>query len=296
MYFWTLLISVIIVFISPLILLMIAFYRNPLEVFQTFQRGILFIKGYRKNWFYTGADKMVYYKAGKGEKVILIHGFMVNATNWTAIAPKLKKKYEVIIPELPGHGGSPWTKSKNLEELGDVILAFLLEISENEQVTLVGSSMGGAVAFQFALDYPERVKNLIVINSAGLEWKIDKKILLPQNREEAQYKIHGIINPKLNLPNFFLDAILKQVTPDFENLLKSAISTPEHFMDNQFQNLKIKPHVLWGEKDGLFPMPYAEKLLTLLPDYEFKTFPKDAHVPHNTNPEEMLSYIYGVVG
>lgn len=271
------------------------FFWNPVSFFQRIHRGLISVSGYDYKWFDTQHEKIGYFVGGKGENMILVHGFMVHAGNWSTIAPKLKKNFRVTIPDLPGHGKSPWTVSRNLEELGESILEFLLAKTEDEAAILIGNSMGGAIVFQFALEYPERVKQLIVINSAGLEWELDRNLLLPKDRKNALRKIQAIVNPKLSPPAFFLDALVKETTIDFENLLEDALSSSDYFLNQKLKDLTIKPYVLWGEKDGLFPMNYAQELLKLLPDYDFKTFPKDAHVPHNTNPKETLEHLHYII-
>lgn len=283
-------ISISILFIF--LIIGILFFKNPIAFFQKIQRGLISISGYDYKWFQTTHEKIGYFEGGKGENLILVHGFMVHAGNWSNIAPQLKKDFHVTIPDLPGHGESPWTTSRNLEELGESILEFLLAKTEKEPAILVGSSMGGAIVFQFALEHPERVKQLIVINSAGLEWELDKDLLLPKNRKNALRKVRAIVDPKLKVPGFFLDALAKETTIEFENLLEDALSSSDYFLNQQLKDLKIKPYVLWGEKDGLFPMDYANELLKLLPDYDFKSFPNDAHVPHNTNPKAVLDYFH----
>lgn len=271
------------------------FFQNPIRFFQRIHRGLISVSGYDYKWFDTQHEKIGYFEGGEGENMILVHGFMVHAGNWSTIAPKLKKDFRVTIPDLPGHGKSPWTASRNLEELGESILEFLLAKTEDEPAILIGNSMGGAIVFQFALEYPERVKQLIVINSAGLEWELDKNLLLPKNRKDALRKTRAIINPKLTPPSFVLDALAKETTVEFENLLEDALSSSDYFLNQKLKDLTIKPYLLWGEKDGLFPMDYARELLALLPDYDFKSFPNDTHVPHNTNPKETLEHLYHII-
>lgn len=279
---------VFIVFVLVLIL-------KPVELLKWLQRGIIKISGFKSKLFDSENGKIVYFEGGKGKKVVLIHGFMVHAGNWSSIAPKLKKRYHVIIPDLPGHGDSPWIYPISLESIGEAMKDFLLEMSKDEPVTLVGSSMGGGIAFRFALDYPERVKNLIVINSAGIEWEIRKPLLLPENRAEVQYKLQSIMGPTFKAPNFFLDAMLQQNRPEIEALFEEAVGNPKYYLDEELKNLKLKAHLLWGVHDGLFPMDFAKKLTEMIPNYELIIFPKSAHVPHNTEPKAVIKYILDVM-
>lgn len=278
-----------------LIFLSINFYRKPIEFFKTIQFTFLQWSGYRSKVLKTENGQIDYYEGGEGETIILIHGLMVHAGNWVNVAPKLIKDYHVVIPNLPGHGTSPWPTPNDATQFGYIIIDFLLKVSKDKPVTLVGNSMGGGVAFQFSLEYPERVKNLIVVNSAGLKWELNQKILFPETRQEALTKIKSIVNAKMNPPNFFLDAMIRQDDSKFRVLLKSAMESDDFFMEERFNDLKIKTHLLWGENDGLFSMEYAKKLQRLLPDCEFTLLPNDAHVPHNTNPKAVISYIYSVM-
>jgi abhydrolase domain-containing protein 6 len=283
-------ISVLIVIIFAMLVIL-----KPVEFLKWLQRGVITISGFKSKRYSSKNGKVVYFEGGKGEKIVLIHGFMVHAGNWSSIAPKLKKRYHVIIPDLPGHGDSPWIYPISLESIGEAMKDFLLEISKEEQVTLVGSSMGGGIAFRFALDYPERVKNLIVINSAGIEWKIRKPLLLPENRAEVQYKLRSIVGPTFKAPNFFLDAMLQQNRPEIKALFEEAVGNPKYYLDEELKNLKPKAHLLWGVHDGLFPMAFANKLTEMIPDYKLTTFPKSAHVPHNTEPKAVIKYILNIV-
>jgi abhydrolase domain-containing protein 6 len=295
MKLFVLLAALPLVIIILIIIIFVTLLMKPVEFLKWLQRGIITISGYKSKLFSSENGKVVYFEGGKGKKIVLIHGFMVHAGNWSSIAPKLKKRYHVIIPDLPGHGDSPWIHPISLESIGEVMKDFLLEISKDEKVTLVGSSMGGGIALRFALDYPERVKNLIVINSAGIEWEIRKSLLLPENRVEMQHKLKSIIGPTFKAPNFFLDAMLKQNRPEIEALFEEAVGNPKYYLDEELKNLKPKAHLLWGVHDGLFPMAFVNKLTEIIPNYELTTFLKSAHVPHNTEPKAVIEYIFNLV-
>lgn len=268
---------------------------KPVEIVKWIHRTTFLLVGFRKKRHRSNSGEVTYFEGGKGKKVILIHGFMVHAGNWINIAPKLKKQYQVIMPDLPGHGDSPWIKPISLESIGEAMEAFLLEMSKEEPVTLIGNSMGGGMAFRFALDYPERVKNLIVLNSAGIEWEIDKNMLLPPDIEAVAYKLKNIVSPTLKVPTFFLKSLLKQNTPEIEALFEDAVGNPKYYLDEELRNLKPKAHLLWGIHDGLFPMAFANKLTEIIPNNTLTTFPKSAHVPHNTEPKAVIEYISNIV-
>jgi len=265
-------------------------FVNPIETIRWLQQSILKVRGFKYKDFHSVIGNTNYFEKGKGQKVALIHGFMVHSGNWLSIAPKLSKQFHVYIPHLPGHGGTAKVEPNTLERVNEVITAFLLSISENEPIIVVGSSMGGGIAFRFALDYPERVKKLVVINSAGIDWEVDRRLLLPEDRADVLRKMRAIVNPDINMPGFVLDSLQKQNQPVYRELFDDAIGNNKYYLDEELPMLKMKAYVLWGEQDGLFNMDFCYKMCSLIPDYELKIFPKSAHVPHNTEPKAVLKY------
>lgn len=263
---------------------------KPIETIRWIQLSLLKIKGFKYKNFDSKIGNTNYFKKGQGKKVALIHGFMVHSGNWLSIAPKLSKKYQVYMPHLPGHGGTPKIEPNTLERVNEVMTAFLLSISENEPITIIGSSMGGGIAFRFALDYPERVQRLVVINSAGIDWELDRRLLLPESKVDVLRKMRAIVRPNIKMPSFVLSGLQKQNQPIYRELFDDAIGNAKYYLDEELPSLKMKAYILWGEQDGLFNMDFCRKMCALIPDYELKIFPKSAHVPHNTEPKAVLKY------
>lgn len=273
-----------------IVFIIITFSIKPIETIRWIQQSLLKISGFKYKDFHSTVGNTNYFEKGKGKKVALIHGFMVHSGNWLSIAPKLSKKYQVYIPHLPGHGGTPKAEPNTLEQVNEVMTAFLLSISENEPIILIGSSMGGGIAFRFALDYPERVDKLVVINGAGIDWELDRRLLLPEDRADVLRKMRAIVQPDMKIPNFVLDGLLKQNQPIYRELFDDAIGNSKYYLDAELPTLKVKAYILWGKHDGLFNMDFCKKMCSLIPNHELKLFSKSAHVPHNTEAKAVLEY------
>jgi pimeloyl-ACP methyl ester carboxylesterase len=284
----------IILFLFVAIFLTI-FSIKPIEMIRWIQQSLLKLKGFKLKDFNSNVGNTNYFEKGKGTKIALIHGFMVHSGNWLSIAPQLSKNHQVYMPHLPGHGGVPKVEPNTLERVNEVLTAFLLSISENKPITLIGSSMGGGIAFRFALDYPERVDKLVVINGAGIDWELDRRLLLPESRADVLRKMRAIVNPKMNIPNFVLDGLLKQNQPIYRELFDDAVGNSKYYLDEELPTLQMKVYILWGEQDLLFNMDFCRKMCSLIPNHELKIFPKSAHVPHNTEPKAVLDYLKGVL-
>ncbi|MGC5745685.1 alpha/beta fold hydrolase [Chryseobacterium sp. NFX27] len=110
----------------------------------------------------------VYYEAyGEGKPLVLLHGaFMTIDMNWGQLIPELAKNRKVIAIELQGHGHTPFSERK-LEYTtlaGDV--KGVLDHLKIDKADIAGYSFGGAVAYQFAIQSPERLNKLVIISAA----------------------------------------------------------------------------------------------------------------------------------
>ncbi|WP_195576420.1 alpha/beta fold hydrolase [Paenibacillus sp. 1001270B_150601_E10] len=98
--------------------------------------------------------------SGKGEPIVLIHSGGADLRDWTFVAPILAKHYQVIAFDGRGCGQSP-SPTEPSDYVKDLLMVF--EHYQLEQATIIGHSIGGQIATEFALKYPERVANLILI-------------------------------------------------------------------------------------------------------------------------------------
>ncbi|WP_235562296.1 alpha/beta fold hydrolase [Methylophilus sp. Leaf414] len=97
--------------------------------------------------------------------LVLIHGLFGSADNWGNIAKHFAQHFQVISIDLRNHGRSPHSESQSYADMADDLLE-LCDVLDLEQIHLLGHSLGGKVAMQFATQYPERVSKLIVVDMA----------------------------------------------------------------------------------------------------------------------------------
>ncbi len=108
---------------------------------------------------------------GTGEPVVILHGLFGTLDNWQTIAKRLSEEYTVFILDLPNHGRSPHTEGEiDYEMMADALAEFMLKHWIYE-ARLIGHSMGGKLAMQFALSHPDIVKKLVVIDIAPKQYK-----------------------------------------------------------------------------------------------------------------------------
>ena len=119
-------------------------------------------------------QRIAYRQAGAGPVVLLIHGMAGSATTWKAVMPLLAKELTVLAPDLPGHGRSEkWVGDYSLGAFATT-LRDLLVVLGHERATVVGQSLGGGIAMQFAYQFPERCERLVLVNSGGLGREVNR--------------------------------------------------------------------------------------------------------------------------
>lgn len=111
---------------------------------------------------------VTYAEAGSGPVLLLIHGMAGTYENWQAVIEPLARDHTVLAPDLPGHGASaPGGGDYSLGALA-AGLRDLLIAQGHDRATLVGHSLGGGIAMQFAYQFPEITERLVLVSSGGL--------------------------------------------------------------------------------------------------------------------------------
>lgn len=123
-------------------------------------------------------ERVAYRDEGAGEVLLLIHGMGGNSNNWREMIPALAKKYRVIAPDLLGHGQTAKPRADYSLGAFAVWLRDLLDALGIPRVTIVGHSLGGGIAMQFAHQHRDYCERLILISSGGLGNEVNRALRL----------------------------------------------------------------------------------------------------------------------
>jgi pimeloyl-ACP methyl ester carboxylesterase len=109
--------------------------------------------------------QLFYRRLGEGKPLIILHGVFGNSDNWLTISKKIAERYDVFLLDQRNHGQSPHSEVFDYQSMTDDLLEFI-ETHQLEEPIIVGHSMGGKVAMNFALQNPQKVSRLVVVDIA----------------------------------------------------------------------------------------------------------------------------------
>ncbi len=216
--------------------------------------------------------EMGYIDQGQGEVLLLIHGLGSNAKGWSRNIDALSKDHRVLAVDLPGYGYSDKGYYEySLEFYAQVLQEFLAGLGV-EKATYVGHSMGGQIALISALEYPETVKELILISPAGFETFTDGEGDWMSRAVSAKFvsetTIRGVaINLKSNFydapqeADFMItDRIKVRGASDFDRYCYAVSLNVAGMIDapvyDRLDEITHRALVLFGENDNLIPNRY----------------------------------------
>lgn len=240
-----------------------------------------------------GPVETFYQLIGQGEPLVLLHGWGCNWQIWHPLIAGLSDNYQLIIPDLPAFGQSADPPlSWNSLEYVEWLVAFLTEVSPDSKFTLIGHSFGGKVATLFAVKYPDRVKRLICIDSAGIPDKLTANQLFKQTlvsliparlktalSPETRAKILGTlgVSSDHSFSTSKQRAILKQVVE--ENIVE------------QLTLVKQPTLLIWGENDQDTPPHQAKLWQNAIINSQLLIIPNAGHFPFIDQPQIVLRHI-----
>ena len=253
-------------------------YRRPVETAISVARAGLLLAGVREETCDVGNFPMHFYCAGRrGTPIVLIHGIGNSAEVWSSLILRLSKEYLVYAPDMPGFGKTPVAAEGCNIATHVLYLRRFLDALGYPQVTLVGNSLGGWIATRFAIDYPERVNHLYLLNSAGLRCE-QMNSPYAVDREAAQRSANHMLGYRLPLPGFILDAIVRtSQMPAYSNFVSGY--DPKEELDSVLTQVQAPTTIIWGERDKVFPIACAHDLHTGIANSELVILKGVGHLP-----------------
>src|SRR3954451_17516385 len=254
-------------------------------------------------------------RAGQGDGarpcVVLVHGIAGDSSEWASVVDRLANEYDVIAPDLAGHGES--TRLQGDHSIGAFAtwLRDLLEALEVERATFVGHSLGGGVVMQFAYQFPDYVERMVLVSSGGLGREVSALIRaasLPFAERVLALvggAAHGVepVLSRVGLgPHTERGELLHRVAgltngdrrAAFVRAVR-AIASPGGLRVNALDRLYLAEDVptliVWGGRDRVIPVHHAHATHDAVPGSTLVVFDESGPFPHADEPDRFLDVV-----
>lgn len=270
---------------------------SPLEFLEAMSRAALERTGAEQLEIEGPDGKLVYWAAGEGPVVVLLHGTNDQAGLWWRTAASLKNRYRVIIPDMPGHGESaPATGPLDMSMMKNAVDSLLRAVSPDAPVTLVGNSMGGWAALLYTLDQPDRVSRLILEAPGGIALDTPPIVtLVPETIEEARAGFDAALGSDRSIPDPVLEDFVRRA-PTSPAARLSERPWDGHLLDDRLGAIEVPTALIWGAEDGILPLPYGERMKSMIEGATLTVIPGCGHVLHNECPDQFLEALNVILG
>jgi pimeloyl-ACP methyl ester carboxylesterase len=241
---------------------------------------------------------------GLHEPVVLVHGLGGQWQNWLENIPRLAQERRVLALDLPGHGLTPTEGEISISGYGRCVDAFCEQLGLGK-VALVGNSMGGFVAAEVAIQFPERVSRLVLVSAAGISSAdaLHMPILTigrlafaiatntaARDRALASRPItrHASLalvarHPRLLKPDLAYEGLFKGAgKPGFNDALRACL---DYDFRDRLPDVKVPTLIVWGEKDAIIPVRDANEFERLISDSRKVVMKDTGHIPMAERPQ-----------
>jgi pimeloyl-ACP methyl ester carboxylesterase len=253
--------------------------------------------------------QVVYRVAGQGPPVVLIHGMVNSSRHWRPVALRLAERHTVIAPDLVGHGDSAtprgdYSLGAHASGARDVVNAL-----GHERVTVVGHSLGGGIAMQYAYLFPERTERMVLVSSGGLGRDVHL-LLRAASLPGADYVLPALTSRHVLAFGRGLGSLLGRVglepagdvgvlargfaSLDNAGSRQAFLHTVRAVIEPGGQRVsandrlelaaRLPTLIVWGERDSIIPAAHGAAAHEAMPGSRFESFPGAGHMPHDDDP------------
>jgi pimeloyl-ACP methyl ester carboxylesterase len=252
-------------------------------------------------------DRVAYRDEGAGEVLLLVHGMGGSSNTWSGVIPLLAKKYRVIAPDLIGHGDSDKPRGDYSVGAFAVMLRDLLDALGVLRVTVVGHSLGGGIAMQFAHQHRQYCERIVLISSGGFGGDVGRvlrllslpgsELVLPVIASRPAVLAGNAVRALMGSADRF------KARPSLSNRdhRQAFLRTLRSVVDFRGQavtalnrlsfNDVLPALIISGDEDHVIPVEHARAAHRSLPDSRLHIMPGVHHHPPTERPETVAALI-----
>jgi pimeloyl-ACP methyl ester carboxylesterase len=256
--------------------------------------------------------------AGSGPTLLLIHGIGDNSTTWSPVHAKLAQRFTVIAPDLLGHGQSDKPRADYSVAAYANGMRDLMGVLDIERATVVGHSLGGGVAMQFAYQFPQLVERLILVGAGGVTKDVNialRVASLPMGGEALALLRLPLVLPTMQVAGRVAGALLGRtaIGRDLPDVLRILRDLPEPtassaftrtlravvdwrgqvvtMLDRCYLTESVPVQLIWGRQDVVIPVEHAHMARAAMPGSQLEIFEHSGHFPFHDDPDRFVELV-----
>ncbi len=256
--------------------------------------------------------------AGSGPAILLIHGIGDNSTTWSSVQSTLAQRFTVIAPDLLGHGKSDKPRADYSVAAYANGMRDLLSVLDIERVTVVGHSLGGGVAMQFAYQFPQLVDRLILVGAGGVTKDVNFALRiasLPMGSEALALLRLPLVLPALQMMGRAAGLAIGStgLGRDIPEMLRILEDLPEPtassafartlravvdwrgqvvtMLDRCYLTESVPVQLIWGSHDSVIPVSHARLAHAAMPGSQLEIFERSGHFPFHDDPDRFVEIV-----
>ncbi len=253
--------------------------------------------------------------AGSGPAILLIHGIGDNSTTWSTVQSKLAQRFTVIAPDLLGHGRSDKPRADYSVAAYANGMRDLLSVLDIDRVTVVGHSLGGGVAMQFAYQFPQLVERLILVGAGGVTKDVNialRVASLPMGSEALALLRLPLVLPAMQVVGHVAGTMFGStgLGRDIPDVLRILADLPEPtassafartlravvdwrgqvvtMLDRCYLTQSVPVQLIWGSADSVIPVSHARMAHAAMPGSQLEIFEGSGHFPFHDDPDRFV--------
>jgi pimeloyl-ACP methyl ester carboxylesterase len=260
--------------------------------------------------------RRAFVRRGSGPALLLLHGLGCDHSTWDPVLDRLARRFTVVAPDLLGHGSSD--KPRADYSVGGYAngMRDLISVLGIDRVTVVGHSLGGGVAMQFAYQYPQLTERLVLVAPGGFGPEVTPAIravttpgfhqvvgllTVPGVRHATTTALRLLARSGLRQTRDLGE--LAQIWESFKDertraAIRHVVSAVVDWRgqvitvsDRAYLTAAMPMCVIWGEDDMVIPADHARTAADVAPGARVELLPNCGHFPHRDHPERFVKVL-----
>jgi pimeloyl-ACP methyl ester carboxylesterase len=295
--------GIFIVFVLFLISCGVVYHMFPGFIFESGKHALRWWAGLERHEVRVDEHKWAYLSGGKGETILFIHGFGADKDRWGLFLNGFSGSHKLIVPDLPGFGESSKIPSASYDIASQVKrLNRFVEKIGLDRFHLVGISMGGYISAYYAGEYPQKVKGLALISSAGVKsrvpsyfWQRYKRdgrvVLLYKTREEFDEFLSVLFFRPPWIPGRLKAYLAREGASNHlfrKKILQDMARRGLYLLEGRLHKIQARTLLIWGADDRIIHLSSVEKLEKGLKNSRTVIIDECGHVPYIEKSKETI--------